>query len=110
VLCGKVVASIGLQHSFVNDTVSLKATNQKTLIMSDQYEGIKEEKKFEINVKSDYYNPLTNQGSKGKKRDDTLEHLAIPLFSSIQIERQDEMQFALSVYKKIIEITNLSDD
>jgi len=28
VLCGKVIAAIGLQHSFVNDTVYLKATNQ----------------------------------------------------------------------------------
>ena len=32
VLCGKVIAAIGLQHQFVNDTVYLKATNQKTLI------------------------------------------------------------------------------
>ena len=54
---------------------------------------------------------MTNQQNKNaKKRDDTLEHLAIPLFASMQIERQDEIQFALSVYKKIIEITNLSDD
>jgi hypothetical protein len=56
--------------------------------LADQNEGINEEKKFEINIKSDYYNPLTNQGAKNsKKRDDTLEHLAIPLFSSMQIER-----------------------
>ena len=36
VLCGKVIAAIGLQHSFVNDTVNLKATNQKTQIVQDQ--------------------------------------------------------------------------
>lgn len=47
-----------------------------------------EEKKFDINVKSDYYNPITNQGAKtSKKRDETLEHLAIPLFNSMKIER-----------------------
>jgi hypothetical protein len=27
VICGKVIAAIGLQHQFVNDTVYLKATN-----------------------------------------------------------------------------------
>ena len=30
VLCGKVIACIGLQHNFVSDGVALKATNQKT--------------------------------------------------------------------------------
>lgn len=48
---------------------------------------MEEEKKFDINVKSDYYNPLTNQGANVKKRDDTLEQLAIPLFSCIIIDR-----------------------
>ena len=32
VLCGKVIAAIGLQHAFVNDELTLKATNQKTMI------------------------------------------------------------------------------
>ena len=27
VLCGKVIAAIGLQHAFVNDELTLKATN-----------------------------------------------------------------------------------
>ena len=35
VLCGKVIAAIGLNHPFVNDDICLKATNQKTLINED---------------------------------------------------------------------------
>lgn len=71
-----------------------------------------EEKKFEINVKSDYYNPLTNQASNknSKKRDDTLELLAIPVFNSIKIERLNDIELALSIYNKMVEITNLADD
>lgn len=71
-----------------------------------------EEKKFEINVKSDYYNPLTNQAANksSKKRDDTLELLAIPVFNSIKIERLNDIELALSIYNKMVEITNLADD
>lgn len=35
VLCGKVIAAIGLQHAFVNDELTLKATNQKTLVQQN---------------------------------------------------------------------------
>jgi hypothetical protein len=65
-----------------------------------------------VNIKSDYYNPLTNQqnNKNTKKRDDTLEHIAIPLFSSIKIERKEELKLAVSIYKKIIELTNLAAD
>lgn len=71
-----------------------------------------EEKKFEINVKSDYFNPLTNQGANknSKKRDDTLELLAIPVFNNIKIERIHDIELALSIYNKMVEITNLADD
>jgi len=102
-----VIAAIGLQHQFVNDTVYLKATNQKTLVQHDQTDG---DEKKDINVKSDYYNPMTNQQKVSKKRDETLEHLAIPLFNSIKIERQNDLSFAYAVHRKIIEISNLADD
>jgi len=67
----------------------LKASNQKTELPWGQEQG--------------------NIGDQ-KKRDDTLEHIAIPLFSSIKIERKEELKLAVSIYKKIIEITNLADD
>ena len=110
VLCGKIIAAIGLQHSFVNDNVYLKATNQKTLIQTNTDLTKQEEKKYEINVKSDYYNPITNQVRNMKKRDDTLELLAIPIMNQIKIEREDDLKFAIEIYKKICEVSNLSDD
>ena len=33
VLCGKVIAAIGLQHTFVNNELTLQATNQKTMML-----------------------------------------------------------------------------
>ena len=56
VLCGKVIAAIGLQHSFVNDTVCLKAKNQKTMTLN----SIEDEQRRDVNVQSDFFNPLTN--------------------------------------------------
>lgn len=82
VLCGKVIAAIGLNHPFVNDDICLKATNQKTLINEDDDD--ESDQKKEINMKSDYYNPLTNFAKNdSKSKEDTLERLAFPIFGKL---------------------------
>ena len=49
------------------------------------------------NIKSDYYNPLTNQAYKKQEQDNTLELLAIPSFNDLMIERKDSLLFAQSL-------------
>lgn len=71
-----------------------------------------DEKKFEINVKSDYYNPISNiaGGKNSCKRDDTLEQIAIPNLTRIYVEREDEVKLAHQILTQIMEISNLADD
>ena len=54
VLCAKVIAAIGLPHLFLNHA-QLEATNQATKSRTDN----KVSADKQINVKSDYHNPMT---------------------------------------------------
>ncbi len=64
IICAKCVAAIGLCQPFVNDPLTLKATNQITLVgkKREQLESQKldEESGNPGMMKSDFYNPLTN--------------------------------------------------
>ncbi len=64
IICAKCVAAIGLCQPFVNDPLTLKATNQVTLVgkKKDLNETVKENEDSGNPgiIKSDYYNPLTN--------------------------------------------------
>ena len=85
-MCAKCIAAIGLCHSFVNDPVLLKATNQEALTSSTNLTDQNEENKADPEgpggapnvIKSDYHNPLVNMRYGKDKSDHTLEFLAIP--------------------------------
>jgi hypothetical protein len=47
-----VIAAIGLQHPFVNDTVNLKASNQKTELPCGQDKGMIGDKKLDVDIES----------------------------------------------------------
>ncbi len=61
-------------------------------------------------MKSDFYNPLTNiQKYKSQQQDNTLELLTIPSLNDLQIERENVINFAQELLKKIGTMTNLTD-
>jgi hypothetical protein len=94
IICAKCVASIGLCQPFVNDPLTLKATNQVTLV-GKKRELHETQRQGEDSgnpgiIKSDYFNPLTNiQKYKTQSQDNTLELLAIPSFNDLMIEREN---------------------
>jgi len=117
ILCAKCIASIGLCHSFVNDPVLLKASNQSTITShTKSVEETKDDDKNAHNggapnmAKSDYHNPLINMKYKDdngdkNKRDFTLELLAVPIFGKIPLERTKDVEFACCLKNKVFEMT-----
>ena len=111
-LCAKVIAAIGLCHSFVNDPVLLKANNQEALTSSNCLGEAGEEAKGDPEgnngpnvIKSDYHNPIINMKYGKEKSDHTLEFLAIPQFDTLPIERVDFGTFALRLKSIVTDLT-----
>ena len=95
-------------HSFVNDPVLLKATNQEALTSSTTLGDSNEETKEPEGpnaLKSDYHNPLINMKYGKDKSDHTLEFLAIPQFLQLPIERLDFGSFATRLKEIVTDLT-----
>ena len=125
-MCGRVIAAIGLCHSFVNDPVLLRATNQEALTSQDQIfsqdqhfygvqdneEESKEQPKGPNVIHSEHYNPLTNMKYKERdmKSESTLEGLAVPSFTKLPIEVEDHLSFAQNLHEILTDLTNRTEE
>lgn len=84
----------------MNDPLTLKATNQTTLVgkkkaIYETAKGGSDEASNPGMIKSDHFNPLTNiQRYKSTQQDNTLELLAVPSLNELPIERGDVVEFA----------------
>lgn len=89
-MTAKCIAAIGLCQPFVNDPLTLKATNQTTLVGKKKTaqeaakQATEESAQHSGIIKSDYFNPLTNlQKYKQSGQDNTLEYLAVPSLNDL---------------------------
>lgn len=99
ILCAKCIACIGLCQPFVNDPLTLKATNQETQILRKNITDTQKSEQCGAQsiTRSDYYNPTTNLKMKkkpGQDDDNIIDLLAVPSFSDLALERKDPIKFA----------------